>query len=91
LGTALTCFSLGDTVEPSRGYLLDYYAPTGDATAAMIAANAHRVQRRDRWRGRDLRGRRRRQADPRPTVADPDQSDADGDGQAPTTVSSVRL
>ncbi len=39
---ALRYFSLGDTVEASKGYLLDYYAPMGDATANMIAANALR-------------------------------------------------
>jgi alkanesulfonate monooxygenase SsuD/methylene tetrahydromethanopterin reductase-like flavin-dependent oxidoreductase (luciferase family) len=39
---ALTYFSLGDTVEASKGYLLDYYAPMGDATAEMIAGKAHR-------------------------------------------------
>ena len=39
---ALTYFSLGDTVEASRGYLLDYYAPMGDATADMIAGQRHR-------------------------------------------------
>jgi alkanesulfonate monooxygenase SsuD/methylene tetrahydromethanopterin reductase-like flavin-dependent oxidoreductase (luciferase family) len=39
---ALTYFSLGDTVEASRSYLLDYYTPMGRATAQMIAGNAHR-------------------------------------------------
>jgi alkanesulfonate monooxygenase SsuD/methylene tetrahydromethanopterin reductase-like flavin-dependent oxidoreductase (luciferase family) len=39
---ALTYFSLGDDVEASKGYLLDYYAPMGDATADMIAGNALR-------------------------------------------------
>jgi alkanesulfonate monooxygenase SsuD/methylene tetrahydromethanopterin reductase-like flavin-dependent oxidoreductase (luciferase family) len=39
---ALTYFSLGDAGEASKRYLLDYYAPMGDATAAMIAGNALR-------------------------------------------------
>jgi alkanesulfonate monooxygenase SsuD/methylene tetrahydromethanopterin reductase-like flavin-dependent oxidoreductase (luciferase family) len=39
---ALTYFSLGDAVEASKGYLLDYYAPMGDATADLIAGNALR-------------------------------------------------
>jgi len=39
--TALTYFSLGDTEERSRAYLLDYYAPMGEM-AEMIAGSAHR-------------------------------------------------
>jgi alkanesulfonate monooxygenase SsuD/methylene tetrahydromethanopterin reductase-like flavin-dependent oxidoreductase (luciferase family) len=39
---ALTYFSLGDTEEASRAYLLDYYAPMGRETAEMIAGSAHR-------------------------------------------------
>jgi len=39
--TALTYFSLGDTEERSRAYLLDYYAPMG-AMAETIAGSAHR-------------------------------------------------
>ncbi|SNS24197.1 Flavin-dependent oxidoreductase, luciferase family (includes alkanesulfonate monooxygenase SsuD and methylene tetrahydromethanopterin reductase) [Geodermatophilus saharensis] len=39
---ALNYFSLGDTEEESRRYLLDYYAPMGRETAEMIAGSAHR-------------------------------------------------
>lgn len=39
---ALTYFSVGDVLEQSRGYLLDYYAPMGDEIATMIADNALR-------------------------------------------------
>ena len=39
---ALNYFSLGDTEEQSRAYLLDYYAPMGRETAEMIAGSAHR-------------------------------------------------
>jgi alkanesulfonate monooxygenase SsuD/methylene tetrahydromethanopterin reductase-like flavin-dependent oxidoreductase (luciferase family) len=39
---ALNYFSLGDTEEASRGYLLDYYEPMGRETAEMIAGGAHR-------------------------------------------------
>lgn len=38
---ALTYFSLGDTEERSRAYLLDYCAPMGEM-AEMIAGSAHR-------------------------------------------------
>jgi hypothetical protein len=37
---ALAYFSLGDTAEPSRGYLLDYYSAMGTDTAEMIAGSA---------------------------------------------------
>ncbi len=39
---ALNYFSLGDTEEQSRAYLLDYYAPMGREAAEMIAGSAHR-------------------------------------------------
>jgi alkanesulfonate monooxygenase SsuD/methylene tetrahydromethanopterin reductase-like flavin-dependent oxidoreductase (luciferase family) len=39
---ALNYFSLGDTEEASRRYLLDYYEPMGRETAEMIAGGAHR-------------------------------------------------
>jgi alkanesulfonate monooxygenase SsuD/methylene tetrahydromethanopterin reductase-like flavin-dependent oxidoreductase (luciferase family) len=39
---ALNYFSLGDTEEQSRAYLLDYYAPMGSETGEMIAGGAHR-------------------------------------------------
>ncbi|MGY1594507.1 LLM class flavin-dependent oxidoreductase [Geodermatophilus sp. SYSU D00708] len=39
---ALNYFSLGDTEEQSRAYLLDYYQPMGGETAAFIAGSAHR-------------------------------------------------
>ncbi len=39
---ALTYFGLGDTLEGSRGYLLDYYAPMGGEIAEMIAGSALR-------------------------------------------------
>lgn len=39
---ALNYFSLGDTEEESRAYLLDYYEPMGRETAEMIAGSAHR-------------------------------------------------
>lgn len=39
---ALNYFSLGDTEERSRGYLLDYYGILGRETAEMIAGGAHR-------------------------------------------------
>jgi alkanesulfonate monooxygenase SsuD/methylene tetrahydromethanopterin reductase-like flavin-dependent oxidoreductase (luciferase family) len=39
---ALNYFSLGDTEEQSRGYLLDYYGVFGRGTAEMIAGAAHR-------------------------------------------------
>jgi alkanesulfonate monooxygenase SsuD/methylene tetrahydromethanopterin reductase-like flavin-dependent oxidoreductase (luciferase family) len=39
---ALNYFSLGDTEEASRRYLLDYYGPMGRETAEMIAGSAHR-------------------------------------------------
>jgi hypothetical protein len=39
---ALNYFSLGDTEEESRRYLLDYYEPMGRETAEMIAGSAHR-------------------------------------------------
>lgn len=39
---ALAYFSLGDTEEDSRRYLLDYYQPTGSDTAEMIAGSALR-------------------------------------------------
>jgi alkanesulfonate monooxygenase SsuD/methylene tetrahydromethanopterin reductase-like flavin-dependent oxidoreductase (luciferase family) len=39
---ALTYFSLGDTEEGSRRYLLDYYAPMGNEVAEMIAGSALR-------------------------------------------------
>jgi alkanesulfonate monooxygenase SsuD/methylene tetrahydromethanopterin reductase-like flavin-dependent oxidoreductase (luciferase family) len=39
---ALNYFSLGDTEERSRAYLLDYYGFLGPQTAEMIAGGAHR-------------------------------------------------
>jgi len=39
---ALNYFSLGDTEEQSRRYLLDYYGNLGRETAEMIAGGAHR-------------------------------------------------
>ena len=39
---ALAYFSLGDTVDDSRRYLLDYYQPVGDDVAEMIAGSALR-------------------------------------------------
>ncbi len=39
---ALAYFSLGDTLETSRRYLLDYYRPAGEDTAEMIAGSALR-------------------------------------------------
>jgi alkanesulfonate monooxygenase SsuD/methylene tetrahydromethanopterin reductase-like flavin-dependent oxidoreductase (luciferase family) len=39
---ALNYFSLGDTEEQSRAYLLDYYGILGRGTAEMIAGGAHR-------------------------------------------------
>ena len=39
---ALAYFSLGDTEEDSRRYLLDYYQPMGSDTAEMIAGSALR-------------------------------------------------
>ena len=39
---ALNYFSLGDTEEQSRAYLLDYYAAMGPETAEFIAGSAHR-------------------------------------------------
>lgn len=39
---ALNYFSLGDTEEASRGYLLDYYQAMGPEVAEMIAGSAHR-------------------------------------------------
>ncbi len=39
---ALAYFSLGDTVEESRGYLLDYYQPMGNEIAEMVAGSALR-------------------------------------------------
>ncbi len=39
---ALNYFSLGDTEQASRGYLLDYYQPMGSETAEMIAGSALR-------------------------------------------------
>jgi alkanesulfonate monooxygenase SsuD/methylene tetrahydromethanopterin reductase-like flavin-dependent oxidoreductase (luciferase family) len=39
---ALNYFSLGDTEEQSRAYLLDYYEPMGREVAEMIAGGAHR-------------------------------------------------
>jgi alkanesulfonate monooxygenase SsuD/methylene tetrahydromethanopterin reductase-like flavin-dependent oxidoreductase (luciferase family) len=39
---ALNYFSLGDTEERSRGYLLDYYGFMGPDVAEMIAGGAHR-------------------------------------------------
>lgn len=39
---ALNYFSLGDTEEQSRAYLLDYYGILGRETAEMIAGGAHR-------------------------------------------------
>jgi alkanesulfonate monooxygenase SsuD/methylene tetrahydromethanopterin reductase-like flavin-dependent oxidoreductase (luciferase family) len=38
----LNYFSLGDTEERSRDYLLDYYGGLGRETAEMIAGSAHR-------------------------------------------------
>ena len=39
---ALNYFSLGDTEERSRGYLLDYYGFLGPELSEMIAGGAHR-------------------------------------------------
>jgi alkanesulfonate monooxygenase SsuD/methylene tetrahydromethanopterin reductase-like flavin-dependent oxidoreductase (luciferase family) len=39
---ALNYFSLGDTEEASRRYLLDYYGILGPQVAEMIAGGAHR-------------------------------------------------
>jgi alkanesulfonate monooxygenase SsuD/methylene tetrahydromethanopterin reductase-like flavin-dependent oxidoreductase (luciferase family) len=39
---ALNYFSLGDTEEQSRAYLLDYYEPMGSETAEYIAGSAYR-------------------------------------------------
>jgi alkanesulfonate monooxygenase SsuD/methylene tetrahydromethanopterin reductase-like flavin-dependent oxidoreductase (luciferase family) len=39
---ALNYFSLGDTEQRSRDYLLDYYGVFGRETAEMIAGSAHR-------------------------------------------------
>ena len=39
---ALNYFSLGDTEEQSRGYLLDYYGFLGPEYSEMIAGGAHR-------------------------------------------------
>lgn len=41
---ALAYFGLGDTLEDSRGYLLDYYRPMGDEVAEMIAGSALRSE-----------------------------------------------
>ncbi len=38
----LNYFSLGDTEEQSRAYLLDYYEPMGREAAEYIAGSAHR-------------------------------------------------
>ncbi len=39
---ALAYYSLGDTVDDSRGYLLDYYQPMGAEVAEMVAGSALR-------------------------------------------------
>jgi alkanesulfonate monooxygenase SsuD/methylene tetrahydromethanopterin reductase-like flavin-dependent oxidoreductase (luciferase family) len=39
---ALNYFSLGDTEEQSRAYLLDYYEPMGREAAEYVAGSAHR-------------------------------------------------
>lgn len=39
---ALAYFSLGDTTDDSRRYLLDYYQPMGSDMAEMIAGSALR-------------------------------------------------
>ncbi len=39
---ALAYFSLGDTLDASRQYLLDYYQPMGNETAEMVAGSALR-------------------------------------------------
>jgi hypothetical protein len=39
---ALAYYSLGDTLDESRSYLLDYYGPMGSETAEMIAGSALR-------------------------------------------------
>jgi hypothetical protein len=39
---ALNYFSLGDTEDQSRAYLLDYYGFLGPEYAGMIAGGAHR-------------------------------------------------
>ena len=41
---ALAYFSLGDTEEASREYLLDYYRPAGDEMAEMVAGSALRSE-----------------------------------------------
>ncbi len=72
---ALAYFSLGDTADESRRYLLDYYEPMGSDTAEMIADSALRS-------GDEIRGAIDAYAQAGadelildPTVSDPEQVD----------------
>ena len=72
---ALNYFSLGDTEEQSRGYLLDYYRFLGPEGAQMIAGSAHRSPEaiKDVIAGFEEAGVDELILDP--TVADPAQVD----------------
>ena len=72
---ALVYFGLGDTLEESRGYLLDYYAPMGSEVAEMIAGSALRSEEAVRGPKEAYAAAGVDELILDPTVADPGQVD----------------
>ncbi|HSJ46529.1 MAG TPA: LLM class flavin-dependent oxidoreductase [Euzebyales bacterium] len=72
---ALAYFGLGDTVEQSRSYLLDYYAPMGSDMAEMIAGSALRSPEGVAGAVSAFAGAGIDELILDPTVGDPDQVD----------------
>ena len=72
---ALAYFSLGDTLEESRRYLLDYYRPAGEETAEMVAGSALRSPEAIRGAIEAYREAGADELILDPTIPDPDQVD----------------
>lgn len=72
---ALTYFGLGNTLEESRGYLLDYYGPMGSDVAEMIAGSALRSVEAVKGAVAAYAAAGVDELILDPTVADPDQVD----------------
>lgn len=70
---ALAYFSLGDTLEESRSYLLDYYAPAGNEMAEMVAGSALRSEESIKGAVEAYAGAGVDELILDPTVADPEQ------------------
>ncbi len=72
---ALAYFSLGDTLERSRAYLLDYYEPMGAGIAEMIAGSALRSPDAIKGAVEGFAAIGVNEFILDPTVSDPDQAD----------------